>query len=306
MSIVGTGIPTNRSNIQLPNSVSSEILQKTQEASAIMRLARKVTLPGNGVQIPMITGDPEAAWVTETGAKPVSNPTLDKKIMQAHKLAVIVPFSNEFRRDAAALYNALVSRLPGVLAKKFDATVFFGPVGGSLANFDDLSAVTAQSLQSSVYGGLVNADTDISEQGGTINGYAFSPQGRGMLLGALDGVNRPLFINNVSESAIPRILGALTYFTQGAYKAGSAAAGSDPAVPDIVGFAGDWTHAMWGTVEGVQIDVSDQATLTYTDALNQEATLNLWQNNMFAVRAEIEVGFVAETQYFNALTRTHV
>ena len=91
MSIVGSGIPTNRTNIQLPNSVSSEILQKTQEASAIMRLARKVTLPGNGVQIPMITGDPEAQWVTETGSKPVSNPTLDKKIMQAHKLAVIVP-----------------------------------------------------------------------------------------------------------------------------------------------------------------------------------------------------------------------
>ena len=305
MSIVGTGIPTNRTNIQLPNSVSSEILQKTQEASAIMRLARKVTLPGNGVQIPMITGDPEAQWVTETGSKPVSNPTLDKKIMQAHKLAVIVPFSNEFRRDAAALYSALVSRLPGVLAKKFDATVFFGPES-SLANFDDLSAVTAQSLQSSVYGGLVNADTDISEQGGTINGYAFSPQGRGMLLGALDGVNRPLFINSIADSDIPKLLGAATYFTQGAYKAGSAAVGSTPAVPDVVGFAGDWTHALWGTVEGVKIDVSDQATLTYKDAMEQDATLNLWQQNMFAVRAEIEVGFVAETQYFNALTRTHV
>ena len=305
MSIVGSGIPTNRTNIQLPNSVSSEILQKTQEASAIMRLARKVTLPGNGVQIPMITGDPEAQWVTETGSKPVSNPTLDKKIMQAHKLAVIVPFSNEFRRDAAALYSALVSRLPGVLAKKFDATVFFGPES-SLANFDDLSAVTAQSLQSSVYGGLVNADTDISEQSGTINGYAFSPQGRGMLLGALDGVNRPLFINSIADSDIPKLLGAATYFTAGAYKAGSAAVGSTPAVPDVVGFAGDWSHAMWGTVEGVKIDVSDQASLTYKDSLNQDATLNLWQQNMFAVRAEIEVGFVAETQYFNALTRTHV
>lgn len=305
MSIVGSGIPTNRTNIQLPNSVSSEILQKTQEASAIMRLARKVTLPGNGVQIPMITGDPEAQWVTETGSKPVSNPTLDKKIMQAHKLAVIVPFSNEFRRDAAALYSALVSRLPGVLAKKFDATVFFGPES-SLANFDDLSSVTKQSLQSSVYGGLVNADTDISEQGGTINGYAFSPQGRGMLLGALDGVNRPLFINSIADSDIPKLLGAATYFTQGAYKAGSAAVGSTPAVPDVVGFAGDWTHAMWGTVEGVKIDVSDQASLAYKDSLNQDATLNLWQQNMFAVRAEIEVGFVAETQYFNALTRTHV
>jgi hypothetical protein len=30
------GINTNRSNITLPNEISSEILQKTQEASAVM------------------------------------------------------------------------------------------------------------------------------------------------------------------------------------------------------------------------------------------------------------------------------
>lgn len=125
MAITATGTPINRSNIQLPQAVSAEILQKTQEASVIMRLARQIPLPGNGVQIPVIASDPAAEWVTETGVKPVSTPTLDKKIMQAHKLAVIVPFSNEFRRDVPALYNALIARLPGVLAEKFDNTVIF-------------------------------------------------------------------------------------------------------------------------------------------------------------------------------------
>ncbi len=67
MAITGTGQPINRTNIQLPNDVSAEILQKTQEASTIMRLARQIPLPGRGVQIPVIEGDPEPAWVTETG-----------------------------------------------------------------------------------------------------------------------------------------------------------------------------------------------------------------------------------------------
>ena len=142
---MASGIATNRTNIELPNAVSTEILQKTQEASAVMQLARQIALPGNGVQIPVITGDPTATWVTETGSKPVSNPSLSKKIMQAHKLAVIVPFSDEFARDAEALYNALVDRLPDALGKKFDQTVFFGP-DNSLANFDDFSNVTAQAL----------------------------------------------------------------------------------------------------------------------------------------------------------------
>ena len=301
MAIVGSGVATNRTNIQLQNDVSREILQKTQEQSVIMRLARQISLPGRGVQIPVITADPTADWVTETGLKPVSNPTLDKKIMQAHKLAVIVPFSNEFRRDVASLYDALVERLPGVLAKKFDGTVFFGNGTSTLANFDDFSAVTVHSTASSVYGGLVAGDTEVSEAGGIVNGYVFSPQGRGVLLGALDSENRPLFINSVSDNAIPRVLGAPTYISAAAYQAGSAAAGTDPGVPDIIGFAGDWSHAMYGTVEGVKIDYSSDATLD----LGSGSTINLFQQNMFAVRAEIEVGFVAETAYFVAFGRTH-
>lgn len=303
---MASGQPYNRTNVDLPLAVSSQILQKTQESSTVMQLARQIALPGAGLQIPVITADPEASWVSETGLKPVSFPGVDKKVMQGHKLAVIVPFSEEFRRDAKALYDALIARIPNVLAGKFDKTVYFGPTGGSLANFDNMSGVTAVSLQSSVYSGLVTADINISEEGGTISGYVFSPQGRGMLLSALDGQNHPLFTNSVSESAVPRILGAPTHFTKGAYKAGSAAAGSTAAVPDVIGFAGDWNHAMYGIVQGLDISISDQATLTYTNASGQTVTINLWQQNMFAVRAEIEVGFVCESAYFNKLTRTHV
>lgn len=296
-----SGISTNRTDIALPTEVSSEIITKTQEGSAIMRLARQIRLPGNGVTIPMITADPEAAWVDETGAKPVSNPTLDKKVMQAYKLAVIVPFSDEFRRDLSALYDEIVRRIPNVLAEKFDATVL-GKVSKPGANFDNLASCTAQSISSDAYAGLVAADTDIATHGGILSGFALSPQARGVLLSAVDGNDRPLFINNVSEGAIPRILGAPTYQSKGMYKAGQAASGDDPAVPNIVGVAGDWSKAMYGTVEGVKVAVSNEATLTYTDALDQTVNLNLFQHNMFAVRAEIEIGFRADTSVFNLLT----
>ena len=300
-----SGIPTNRTNIELPNAVSREIIQKTQESSMIMRLARQIPLPGNGVQIPVITGDPVANWVTETGTKPVSNPSLSKKIMQAHKLAVIVPFSDEFRRDAASLYNALVARLPAALGLKFDQTVFFGPSSGSLANFDNFSAVDVQSLYPSVYGGLVAADGAISEAGGIMNGIALSPQGTSVLLSEKDTTYRPIFIDSIAQGDIPMVLGARTYIGSAAYQAGTAQVGSTPGDPDIVGFAGDWTKAMWGTVEGVKIAISTDASLTYTSGSDTE-TLNLFQQNMFAVRAEIEVGFAAQTAYFVALGRPHV
>lgn len=288
---MSSGVATNRTNIDLPVAVSGEILQKATENSAVMRLARKIALPGRGTAINVITSDPEAAWVGETAAKPVSNPGLETKVMRAYKLAVIVPFSNEFRRDVSALYDALIERLPAALGKKFDDTVFHGAAPGS--DFDTLAAVTAQSLASDVYDGLVAADTDIALHGGVVNGYVLSAQGRGVLLGAKDNDDRPLFINNTAEGAIPMVLGARTVLSKTAFKSGS---------PAVIGYAGDWTQALWGMVEDVKLSYSEDATLD----LGGGSVINLFQQNMFAVRAEIEVGFRADTSVFNALTATSV
>lgn len=288
MAVVG--VPTNRTSVDLPVDVSREILQKTQESSAIMKLARQIALPGRGTAINVITSDPEAGWVGETEAKPVSDPGLETKVMRAYKLAVIVPFSNEFRRDVAALYDALIERLPSALGKKFDETVF-GAVAAPGSDFDTFANVTAQSLDTDAYAGLVAADSDIAAHGGILNGFVLAPQGKGILLGATDTTKRPLFVNNVAEGAIPMILGAKTEIAKGAYVPGTSPN------PNVVGFAGDWTQAMYGTVEGVQIGYSSDATL-----VDGNKTINLFQQNMFAVRAEIEVGFRADTSVFNALT----
>ena len=277
--------------ITLPPEVSNEILQKTQDDSAVMALARKITIPGTGVTVPVITGDPSAAWVTETAAKPVSNPGVSTKQLTPYKLAVIETFSNEFVRDAAALYDALVARLPLALANKFDNTV----IGGTTKpgdNFEDMSTCTSVALTATTaYTQLVTATSNIATAGGIVNGFAISPQCKAMLLSAVDGQNRPLFINSVADGAIPQILGAPTIQSKGMYKAKADSATA------VVGIVGDWTQAVYGTVEGVQIAVSDQATLT-----TGSTTINLWQNNMVAVRAEIEIGFRADTSCFNLLT----
>ena len=279
-----SGTATNRTNIGLPAELSKEILQKTQEASAIMQLARKIELPGVGAEIPVITSDPAADWVSETAAKPVANPGLSKKIMSAYKLAVIVPFSNEFPRDANALYNALVGRLPNALAAQFDATVIGGTAPGS--NFDVLTACQAQEVG---FAGYIAAMADIADNGGDMNGIILSPQAKAATLGATDLQGRPLFIADPSQGNVGVILGAKTLAEKAAHVSG---------VCD--GVAGDWSQAVWGTVEGVKIDFSEDATLD----LGSGTTINLFQQNMFAVRAEIEVGFRADTSCFNLLTVT--
>lgn len=287
---------TNRgtSGVNLPTAVSNEIWQGFQETSAVASLTPNIPLPGAGVTVDIITGDPTADWTAETEEKPVSDPTVSSKVMRGYTLAVIEPFSNQFKRDKAALYNALVGRLPGVLSAKFDNTVFFGSAPGS--DFDTLASAPAVSINTNTYSGLLAAMGSVATNGGDVSGWALSPTGELIALGSVDTLGRPIFIGNAAlEGQVGSLLGRPVYKTKAVNKAGTA---GSPGTPATVGFAGDWTQAAWGQVQAIDISISTEATI------NRGGTqINLWQRNMFAVRAEIEVGFrVRDVNKFVRLT----
>lgn len=304
-------ISRSTTNVLLPAEVSTEIWAKTLEESAIMQLARKISVPGPGIQFQTITGEPVADWVGETAAKPVGFHTFGTKTVRPYKLAVIEPFSDEFRRDKAGLYAECVSRLPKALGKRFDQTVMGTTSPGT--GFDVLGGCSRASIlptqDASVYDQFVAVDAAISAADGIMNGIALAPQGKSIVLGAVDGIGHPLFTPGVGANTVGNILGAPVSVKKGVYVAGSAASGTQgqsgyvAAVPAVVGIAGDFTDALWGSVEGIKMDVTDQATLSYTDANSQTVTINLWQQNMFAVRFEIEVVFaVKDANEFVLLT----
>lgn len=282
-------INRNTTNVQLPAQLSTEIWSKAIESSAVMRLAQRVTLPGSGITIPVITGDAAADWVAETAEKPVSKSAFGVKQMTPYKMAVIELFSNEFRRDLPALYNELEARLPQSLGKKFDETVFHGTAPGS--NFDVLTNSTSVSIGAAKpYAQLVGVYETLATADASLSGWAMAPQGKAKLLAAVDGNDRPLFIPNVNDTnVIGNILGSPVVESKRVYKAGT---------PNVLGFAGDWTQARYGIVDGINIAISEEATIN--DGENQ---INLWQRNMFAVRVEAEFGFVVkDPAAFVALT----
>lgn len=265
-------------NVVLPQEVSDEIWAKTLEDSAFMQLARKVRIPGTGMKVQTITGEPEAEWVGETDAKTVSRHAFGKKNVIPYKLAVIEPFSMEFKRDKAALYAECVNRAPKAIARKFDETIVSTTAPG--AGFDTLGAATQVSIASNTYTQFLAADAAISAADGVMDGIALSPAGKSIVLGALDGQQRPLFTAGPDSNTVGSILGAQVLVKKGVGVAGT---------PNIVGIAGDFENAIWGSVEDVQVAISDQATL-----VDGEETINLWQQNMFAVRFEIEVAFAVQ------------
>lgn len=282
-------ISRQTSNVALPADVAQEIWGKAVEGSAFMQLARRINIPGTGTTVQTITGEPTANWVAETNPKPVSSHTFGKHSITPYKLAVIEALSSEFLRDKKGLYDECVRRLPAALGKKFDSTIMGSTAPGT--GFDVLgtgvSAVSILAGQSTTtYGQFVAVDGAISAADGIMNAIALAPQGKSIVLGATDQVGRPLFTAGANSNTVGAILGADVAISKGVYVAGAAATQSAAAVPATVGVAGDFSGVVWGSVEGVQMSVSDQATLT-----SGNTTINLWQDNMVAIRFEIEIAF---------------
>lgn len=281
------GIDLNRTSAGaaelLPKEISQEIWANAVNDSVIMQAARRINLPGSGVTIPIITGDAEAGWVNETDEKPVSQATIGNKSITPYKLAVIELFSDEFRRDLPGLYAELARRLPSALGRKFDSTILHGTAPGS--NFDVLSGSSAVAFDGTdTIGDLANALSTVGAAGGDLSHWLISPQAEGTLMTAKDGTGNYAFLRDArtDTGAIGSVFGRDVLKSTAVYNNPT-----DPAA-DTIGFAGDFANsAIWGSVEGIKVDITNQATV------NKAGTqINLWQRNMFAIRAEVEVGFI--------------
>lgn len=249
------------SGITLPKELSDEIFQGAIAESAIMKLAERVYLPGAGLAIPVITGDPTVSIVNEAAEKPVSNSTFTTKNMVPKKFAVIELVSEEFRRDLPRLYDALLQRLPGAIAKAFDKQAL---TEVALTGFDSLvGAQTVADIQTGMQA--------IAADGYRMTGIAAGPAGEAELITAVNGLGMPLFAESIESGRLGRIYGADVV--------------PCAAINGII--AGDWSKCKYGIVDGINIKISDSATVN-----DGSAQINVWQRNMLAILVEAEMGFV--------------
>jgi hypothetical protein len=247
---------------------SAPIFNKAAQQSVVQRLARQIPLGINGQSIPVVTGNLTAGWVAEGAQKPASAGTMSLKTMDPKKLNFIrddVARAFAVAFDAAALHGTSTP-FSTYVDQTSNSVEFTGTTPAFTSVWPDLNS--GLSL-------LVNAGKDAT-------GWALDSRFEPVLNGALDSSNRPLFIESpLTETAGPirqgRLMGRDAFVGPGVY----AATGK------IYGYLGDWTQAAWGTVGGISYDVSTSATVTVNGSL-----VSLWENNLVAVRAEAEYGFL--------------
>lgn len=267
----------------LPREISELIFEDAREASVVQQAARRIPLTGAGKAIPYISGTPQASWVGEGGRKPVSDATVGTLTMDPKKLAVIVPFSEEYlSTDNVDLFDELRPAIAESFGQAFDAAALHGtstPFTAFLAQTTNLQVLGAGA---STYVDLVNAMGTVVNAGYRVNGWAYSDRAEIALLGDVDSEGRPILTTVGDASFANRLVGRPAY-------RGESVDHLVAGTPNdrTLAFGGDWTKAAWGAVGEIEYDISNQATLTLTDT----STLNLWQDNLVALRAEAFYGF---------------
>ena len=292
-------ISRETTNVIFDPEISGEIISKAIDESAIMQLGTQIPMTGAGKKFQTITGDPEPEWVGETEEKATGVFEFGTKTVEPYKMALIVPFSMEFRRDKAALYDECVNRLPKLFGKKVDTTAMGTVAPGEnfdvLGNCDKVSLIPAEGK--TLYDQFIEVDAAIAEADAVMNGIALAPKGRSIVLSAVDADKHPLFSAGVQSGTVNPILGAPVSVRKGVYVPGTAGS-----APDIVGLAGDYENLRYGIVQAITGSITDQATINVGTEANP-VLLNLWQRNMFAVRFEMEIALmVKDPNAFKLLT----
>jgi len=209
------------------------------------------------------------------------------KTMDPKKLAVIAVVSAEVVRANPGNYMDFIRNdVARAFAVAFDAAALHG----TSTPFSTYVDQTSNSVEmagttpafTGVWADLNSALSTLVTAGKDPNGWALDSRFEPVLNGTVDTAGRPLFIESpLTETAGPiragRLMGRSAFVGPGVYGA----------TGKIYGYLGDWTQAAWGTVGGISYDISTQATVTVNGAL-----VSLWENNLVAVRAEAEYGFL--------------
>lgn len=289
----------------LPRDITEQVFQTSARTSVIQQLCRSTPLPSTGKAIPVVTGKPSAGWVSEGGRKPVSDATIGAKTMDPKKLAVIVPFSKEYLRDTRIdLFGMLRPMIADAFALALDAAAIKGtstPFPNYLYQTTNTVELGASSVATGgIYKDFVNLLGTVADEGKgyRVNAFVADTTAETTVLGSVDSSGRPLFNSNAqTDGSVGSILGRPLYYSD---QVATPIVAGTPNTGGIRVLAGDFSQAVYGIAEDIAYDISTQASIVLADGTT---TLHLWQNNLVALLAEAEFGFlVNDVQAFARAT----
>lgn len=283
----------------LTPNMSAPIFDEAQRTSAFQQLFRRVPLGINGQSIPVVTSKPTAGWVGERGKKPVTDGGLGLLTIKPQKLACIWVTSAEVvRANPGNITGQMQSGMAEAFASAFDYAVGYGLGGDGTGTgpFDNYVAETTKSVEigsttqagGGIHGDIVAGMSLLVNDSKRLTGFALDNTIEPLIWGAVDNTGRPLYTELPTGTVSQAVARPGRLVNRPSFMGDGVGNGT------TLGFGGDFTKGAWGAVGGISYRVSTEATVTLNGTLT-----SLWEQNLVAVLAEAEYGFVvADTEAF--------
>ncbi|MBE7699241.1 phage major capsid protein [Oerskovia sp. Sa1BUA8] len=181
----------------LPDSFGPLIIQPVQDRSIAFQVSNVISTGTTKMRVPVITDDPNAAWVAEGAEINADEGTLDQLTITPTKVAGLTPISSELASDSSPAAGQLIGEgLARSIAKVVDAA-FFGnaaaPAQKGLGGLVGVNVVDAGAAWINL-DPFAEAIAEAEQVGATITSFVANPTDA-LILAQLkdeDGSNRPL------------------------------------------------------------------------------------------------------------------
>lgn len=271
---------------------SAPIFDDARRQSVFQQLIPQTPLGINGQKVPVVTAKPTANWVGEASQKPATAMEMDLLYIEPEKLAAIAVLSAEVvRANPGNINGQLRPYLAEAFAIAFDLAVGYdiGGDGTGTSPFSNPLSATTKSVEigestqeeGGIHADLVAGMKLLVDDGKKLSGFALDDVLEPALWGAVDKSGRPLYTDLPTDAVSQTIARPGRLLNRPSFMGEGVGHG------DVVAFGGDFRKAAWGVVGGISYRVSTEATVTINGSLT-----SLWENNLVAVLAEAEYGYV--------------
>lgn len=287
----------------IPKESGTLILNEVMAGSAMMALAKYEEMTKPVKEFSYFAGGIGAYWVDEAERIETSKAQWLTAKMEAKKLGVIIPVSKEFLNyTAQGFFEEIKPLIAEAFYTKFDQATLWGnntPYAANQNVWADIVAsgntIEAGSLapDGNLYDELNELLGLVEEGDGEPNGFATIKANRKLFRGVKDSQGRPIFTDANSGTPSTLLGEAVSYVDKRSWDTSKASL-----------ITGDWDYVRYGILEGIEYEISTDATLT-TLVDNAGNAVNLFERDMMALRATMSVGFMRlKENMFAALTPT--
>lgn len=277
----------DKKNGKIPTENSELIIKEIIDTSVITQLAKYEPMDKLRKEFTYLAEGPGAYWVDEGQKIQTDKAKWLTVTMEAKKLAVVLPVTNEFLNYTQKdFFKIMQPKIAEAFQKKFDSAALFAtdtPYAKGISLYERAEKAGNKvelGTNESLYGDLNDTMALVEDGDNEPLAFATTRKFNKNLRGATDGNKLPIF-NDARDGVTAAALGLpIAYGSKDAWDYKKALL-----------FTGDFDHAFYGIPSGIEYKIDESATLsTITDEKGEP--INLFERDMVALRAIIHIAFL--------------